>query len=428
MNSYRALFDGIETLMPLENGHEIVPINFDNGATTPPLKCVNLAIAENMLKYGPISRGTGQKGDYCTTKFDQSRQRILKFFGVAYNPNYSVVYVKNATEGMNLLATILPTKQTDKILVTRMEHHSNDLPWRNKMEVVYLDTDHLGRISLEKVEEKLKSYRGGIKYLSVTGASNVTGYITPIQQLAKLCHKYGAKIIVDAAQLVAHRQVDMQGVEGDDSIDFLVFSGHKAYAPYGVGAVVGKFYELGRRNPMMWGGGMVDKVSDAQATLGSVPECYEAGTQNFLGIMGLVEALDALSKIGYDAIISHESALRDYLLDEMKKNNKIILYGDTDHRSSRLGVIPFNIRGISCEEVATILANRYGIATRFGKFCAHPYVERILTRSDVPLNDTPDYYGEYGMVRISLGLYNTEEEARRFLKAIAEIMEEKSEK
>ena len=209
--NYRNLFDGVNNPLKLESGRVLVPINFDNGATTPPLWSAVNIVNNNLSKYASIGRGSGPKEEYCTTKFEEARKDILEFFHLADTQTHSVVFVKSTTEGLNLLANVLMKDKKELILITRMEHHANDLPWRYSAKVDYIEVDDFGRVPIEDIEKKLKWYRGQVRYVSITAASNVTGYLNDIHKIARLCHQYGAKIIVDGAQIVAHREVNLKG-------------------------------------------------------------------------------------------------------------------------------------------------------------------------------------------------------------------------
>lgn len=424
--NFRRLFIGLDTLVKLKDGSEAVSIGFDNGATTPSFKCVIDAIYENLLTYGSIGRGNGQKGEISSDRYEKSREIVLKFFNLEDSSTHTVVYTKTATESLNLLANILIKNKSDKILTTRMEHHANDLPWRNTATVEYIEVDELGRIRLDDIENKLIANKGSIKYISITGASNVTGYINPIHEVAKLAHKYGAKIIVDGAQLVAHKEVDMKGKDKSEVIDFLVFSSHKAYSPFGSGAIVGLSQDLENVEPFVRGGGCVDCVLDDMVIWSEQPSLHEAGSPNFIGVMAMVTALEKLKEIGLENVYEHERELKEYLIKEMKQIENVILYGDTENTDDRIGVIPFNIKcnDKDCYDIAQVLADEYAIALRSGKFCAHPYVNRLLNISDseaYEYNLNEDELGSLGMIRLSIGLYNTIEEADIFLEALKHI-------
>ncbi|MDF2612480.1 MAG: Cysteine desulfurase [Clostridia bacterium] len=420
--SYRSLFNGIDVPMQLGDGTYIIPINFDNAATTPPLKKVDSFVYENILMYGSVGRG-GHKSSYCTRAYEVSRQEVLNFFNITNEEEYTVIYVKNTTEGINHLASVLCNNRMDKVLATRMEHHANDLPWRMAASMFYVDIDHEGKFSLQDIEEKLYDAQGTIKYVTVTGASNVTGYVSPIHKIAELAHKYGAMIIVDAAQLIAHRAINIKGTGKNDSIDFLVFSGHKMYAPFGSGVIIGLKEVLNNKIPYLVGGGAVSAVLDDDVYWKETPQKNEAGTPNFLGAMSIVASMVVLKEVGFDAISDHEEKLKCRLLEGLSELPKVVLYGSAQCQD-RLGVVPFNVEGIDHIRMSHLLKEIRGIAVRNGCFCAQPYVTRLLGISDkeryhymLHPNLTPP-----GMIRASLGLYNTEEEVDDFLNTVEYIV------
>lgn len=420
--NYRNLFDGIEQEIKLKDGRFVIPINFDNGATTPPLKSTVDLINENIKYYGPIARGIGFKGEYCTDMFEKSRETILNFFNLKKNSTHTVIYTKSDTESLNILANILIKDKDDIVLTTRMEHHANDLPFRNVGQVNYIDVDKNGRINLDDIQQSLIKANGKIKIVTVTGASNVTGYINPIYDIAKLAHRYNALIIVDAAQLVAHRKINIVNDANNEVLDFVTFSAHKAYAPFGSGAIVGLKDYLNDLDPLLTGGGCVSGVFDNKVIYSPIPERFESGTQNFFGIISMAKALEDLQKIGFENIQSHEKRIKEYLIKNMKSIPGVILYGDTENIDDRLGVIPFNIENLNYEEAGEILADNFGISLRCGKFCAHPYVFRLLGVKDYDAyRDIVNGEYEYGMIRASLGLYNTIKEAKIFLNALEDI-------
>ena len=212
---------------------------------------------------------------------------------------------------------------------------------------------------------------------------------------------------------MAHREVNLAGSCPEESIDFFVFSAHKAYAPFGSGAVVGLKEYLYERDPFLKGGAAVDNVFDYSQIWLESDERMESGTQNYFGVIAMDAALTQLRRIGFDRIAAHENELKDYLLSNMAKLPNVILYGDTKNTSDRIGVIVFNIKGKSHWEVGDALATDVGIATREGKFCSHPYVTRLLGVTNLPKNEAEQDI--CGMIRLSLGLYNTKAEADRFL-------------
>ena len=343
IDDLRKLFVGLDKKVNINGKGRIVPINFDNAATTPPFKRVVKRVLETTEYYGSIARGDGQKSQYCSDLYEECRRYILKYFN-APEEIYTAIFVGNTTDGLNKLSNILINNKEDIVITTRMEHHANDLPWRKNATVEYVDVDELGRIKIEDIENKLKKENGNIKIVSVTGASNVTGYINSIHEIARLAHKYGAIIVVDGAQLVAHKEVDMKGKDPSEQIDFLVFSAHKTYAPFGSGVIVGLIKDLDVKEPFVKGGGCVDYVFDDNVIWSEPPSLHEAGSQNFIGAMAMVRALEELKKIGFENIYNHERKIKDYLIEEMKKIDNVIIYGDTENTEDRLGVISFNIK------------------------------------------------------------------------------------
>ena len=415
-NKYRDLFIGVDNPVQLASGNLAMPIGFDNGATTPSFKSSYRALSKGLATYGAVARGTGQKSEITTQNYENARKSILDFFSVGNDSRYTVVFGKTTTECMNLLANVLVKDKKDKILTTRMEHHANDLPWRYSATVEYIEVDKMGRINVGDIENKLRENSGTIKYVTITGASNVTGYINPIHEVAKICHKYNAKIIVDGAQLVAHKEVNMKGKALGEEIDFLVFSSHKTYAPYGIGVIVGLVDELSNVTPFLKGGACVKAVTDNDVIWDEPPALHEAGSPNSLGAMATGRALQQLKKIGFDNIYEHEMILKEFIISEMKKIDRVILYGDNNDIDDRLGIIVFNIEGENYKTIGKRYADEMAIALRIGKFCAHPYVNRLMGVSDKTAcynayNNKPTN----GMIRASLGLYNTMEEARAFI-------------
>ena len=415
-NKYRDLFIGVDNPVKLASGNLAMPIGFDNGATTPSFKSSYRALSKGLATYGAVARGTGQKSEITTQNYENARKVILDFFNIGNDSRYTAVFGKTTTECMNLLANVLIKDKKDKILTTRMEHHANDLPWRYSSTVEYIEVDQMGRISVDSIENKLRENGGTIKYVTITGASNVTGYVNPIHEIAKICHKYNAKIIVDGAQLVAHKEVNMKGNASGEEIDFLVFSSHKTYAPYGIGVIVGLVDELSNVTPFLKGGACVKAVTDNDVIWDEPPALHEAGSPNSLGAMATGRALQQLKKIGFDNIYEHEMMLKEFIISEMKKIDKVILYGDNNYIDDRLGIIVFNIQGENYKTIGKRYADEMAIALRIGKFCAHPYVNRLMGVSDKTAcynayNNKPTN----GMIRASLGLYNTMEEARAFI-------------
>ena len=423
LDNIRNYVVGIDEEMELESGEKKAITNFDNAATTPALQPVADEVDEQLKKYGSIGRGFSPKSDYSTDLYNNTRDKVLEFVG-ADPEKYTVFYVSNTTDGLNKLASALIEKKSDVILTTRIEHHSNDLPWRESGTVIYAEVDDQGRVMYDEIEKQLKNNK--VKYVSVTAASNVTGYVTDVHRVAKLAHKYGAKIIVDGAQIVAHRKFSMLGESEDENIDFFVFSAHKMYAPYGGGAVVGLTDELMSHMPEFYGGGTIHIVGDDWVEYAEAPKSYEAGSPNYPGVVSMGKAIDILQEIGFDNIEAHEKALNQRLVDGLLKIDNAIVYGDTKDLSDRVGVITFNFSDVNSQLVAEELSHRYGIATRRGAFCANPYVWRLYGLPDEAVRNFAECSDTNtpGMIRVSFGIYNTEEEVDYLLEVLPEAIKQ----
>ena len=376
---------GIDEPVETEDGTRRPAINFDNASTTPVLLPVMEEVNRQLRMYGSIGRGFSQKSGYSTDVYDATRRKVLNFLN-AGERDYACVYVNNTTDGINKLASALTLSREDVVLATRLEHHSNDLPWRERCRVLYADVDELGRLRYDELERHLRENE--VRYVTVTAASNVTGYVTDVHKVARMAHRYGAKMIVDGAQITAHRAFSMEGESDEENIDFFVFSAHKMYAPYGGGAVVALKDELDLYMPRVYGGGTVDIVSDAKQYYDGQPRSYEAGSPNYCGVVALGKAIDVLTGVGFDEIREHD-----------------------------VGVVTFNDPKTNSYLLAEKIGKMGAIATRRGGFCAHPYVWRLLGIADDEVMDykkcadakTP------GMIRVSFGIYNTEEEVDELL-------------
>ncbi|MCP4685101.1 MAG: aminotransferase class V-fold PLP-dependent enzyme [bacterium] len=409
--------------------HGLKPyINFDNAASTPTFKPIVNSIEAFLQWYSNVHRGTGFKSQLSSWAFEEARDIVAHFVGADLKDQV-VLFTKNTTEGINKLARRLPLQKDDVILTTLMEHHSNELPWRRVGRVVHVGLNDDGTISREDFAAKIAEHGSKIKLVAVTGASNVSGYINDLDFLASTAHSVGARILVDGAQLVPHRQIDMKPHDPKHRIDYLVFSAHKMYAPFGVGVLVGDrdWFEVG--DPMTVGGGMVDIVTMEEAYWTDLPEKEEAGTPDIVGVVALGQAIRLLEQIGWEAVIAHESELTSYVLAELNEIPGVILYGDTDpsRASERLGVVAFNLEGLPHALTAAVLSYEGGIGVRAGCFCAHTYVKSLLKLSD---EEARKYELEIlnrdrshlpGAVRASFGLYNTKAEAQSFVAMVRKL-------
>lgn len=423
-SDYRDIVVGITEKVPIKNEKLVTAINFDNAATTPPFKYVLKEIMNFSKYYSSIHRGTGFKSIFSSKVYEDSRRIICDFVHCDYRKN-TVIYVKNTTEAINKLSYAISSIDKDSIILsTRMEHHSNDLPWRNKFKVDYIDVDELGKLKIEDFKNKLKKYNGKVKLVCVTGASNVTGYKNPIYEIASICHSYGAKILVDGAQLVPHFPIYMESSQKDQCIDFLAFSAHKMYAPFGTGVLIGPkdFFLLSE--PDYVGGGTIDIVTDASVTWAKPPDKNEAGTPNIMGVIALTAAIKTLLNLGMKNIDKHETDIYNYALKKLRKVPEIIIYGDRSYDCDKVAILPFNIEGIYHEDTAKLLSKMSGIAVRSGCFCAHPYIRRLL---GISLEEMRYYQKNQatnrpGMVRLSFSFYNTYSEVDILVKSLKKII------
>ncbi len=416
---------GADVRVPVLSGPPRRYINLDNAASTPALACVRETVDEFLGWYGNVHRGVGYKSRLSSWAFEQARDRVARFVG-ADPADEVVLFCRNTTEAINKLAHRYPFEPGDVVLTTLMEHHSNELPWRRVARVVHVAVTLDGRVDEEDLERKLSAHRGRVRLLAVTGASNVTGYINPIHDWARKVHEAGGRIVVDAAQLAAHRPISMKPKEDPEHLDFVAFSAHKMYAPFGVGVLVGARRAFETGDPDIVGGGAVDIVSLESAYWTDLPDREEAGTPDIVGVVALARAIGALEEIGWEAILRHETDLTAGTLERFNAMPGILIYGDTDpaRASSRLGVIPFNVRGVPHALAAAVLACEWGIGTRDGCFCAHPYVRSLLHLSDGEAAQVEksilarDRSEVPGTVRVSFGLGSTAGEVETLCEAL----------
>jgi len=419
--NYRELIVGAETKIPLSDGRLVTSINFDNAATTPPFSSVLQSVVSFSPWYSSIHRGTGYKSQYSSELYEKSRDTIRSF--IKAEPGNTVIYVKNTSEAINKLSYRLYHRNKHSVILsTHMEHHSNDLPWRSNYDVDYIKVDESGRLSLHDLERKLHKYKKKVALVTVTGASNVTGYKNPIHDIAELVHDYKAKLMVDAAQLMGHSPVDMRP-DGDSShIDYIAFSAHKMYAPFGTGVLVGPECDFEKGEPEYKGGGTINIVTHDLVRWAEPPHKDEAGTPNLMGVVALSEAVKCLESIGMANLEAYELSLVEYTLAALAKVPDIQLYCDNEIRD-RVGIIPFNIDGLHHQIVASALSAESGIAVRSGCFCSQPYVQKLMSipRNEIRKRIKHPELSRPGMVRLSFGLYNNYDEIDILVSKLCEI-------
>lgn len=425
---FRNLVVGVDSKLPLANGKYVTGINFDNAATTPPLHSVMEELSDFAPWYSSIHRGAGYKSILSSDVYEEGRDVIKKFVNADHSRDV-VIYTKNTTEAINLLSHILEQKDDKQVILsTDMEHLANDLPWRDKFSIDYVSIDEFGKLSLEDLEMKLVHHGGKIKLVTVTGASNVTGYKNPIYKIAKLAHNYGAKILVDGAQLAPHCPIDMKDYDSLEHLDYLVFSAHKMYAPFGIGVLIGPKETFEGEEPYCKGGGAVKLVSHQFIAWDTPPHKEEAGTPNVMGVVALLAAIKTLSSIGMHVIDNYEQTLIHYAIAGLTSIPDIRLYCCAGNKEDRLGIIAFDLPGIHHELLANILSHEAGIAVRNGLFCAHPYIEKLLGMTSQKLSyiqKNPNAPCP-GLVRMSLGLYNNSNEVDILIDLLHQISKNKN--
>ena len=380
------------------NGKPLV--YFDNGATTQKPQCV----IDRIVRYyteenSNIHRGTHYLSELSTEAFEHSRDTVAKFINA--RKREEIVFTKGTTDSINLVADTFSTKylaEGDEVIVTQLEHHSNIVPWQIACEkkgavLKVLPITEKGDLMVEKLPELMTDRT---RIIAVAHVSNVLGTINPVKDIVAIAHSRGIPVLVDGAQGIPHVKVDVQEFD----CDFYCFSGHKMYAPMGVGVLYGKEKWLNDLPPYQGGGEMIGTVTFARTTYNDLPYKFEAGTPNVEAVLGLETAIDFVDSIGYDAIMQHENELLKYCTEELKKTDGVRIYGESEFKS---GVISFLINGIHPFDVGTLLDKISGVAVRTGHHCAEPLM---------------DFYGIPGTVRASFAVYNTLEEVDVFISGL----------
>ncbi|MEK6255992.1 MAG: aminotransferase class V-fold PLP-dependent enzyme [Chloroflexota bacterium] len=426
---FSELFVGLENKVPLLNGSQRRYYNFDNSASTPPLKSVQAAINQFAEYYSSVHRGTGYKSQISTHLYEEARRIVMEFFG-AHPDEHVCIFGKNTTEAINKLARRYPfTPEKNIVITSGMEHHSNDLPWRAHANAVHVRLHPDGRLDLEDFDTQLEKHADRIALVAISGASNVTGFLNPIHDLAEKAHAVGAQIFVDCAQLAPHRSVDMLPLADPRHLDYIAISAHKLYAPYGTGALIGRRDTFERGEPDMVGGGVVEIVTLDSVEWAEPPDRDEAGSPNSIGVVALAVAIKQLDKIGMQNVAAHEIELTQYALENLPEVPGITLLSDPDpnNTENRLGVIPFNLTNIDHFKAAAVLGYEFGIGVRNGCFCAHPLILHILGLSDQESEKVRtdiinhDKSHMPGLIRASFGLYNSTEEIDVLIEALTAI-------
>jgi len=410
---------GQDLRVPLVGSGDARYVNLDYAASAPALEQVAAAVDEFLPWYSSVHRGAGFKSQVATQVYEDARGRIHAFVGA--RPDDVVVITRNTTDSLNLLAHALPDDA--EILTFAGEHHANLLPWRRRR-VRHLDLPDRPSDLAPMLAEAIRATASPNILVAVTAASNVTGELWPVAELTAVAHEQGARVVVDAAQLAPHGPVTIATWDAD----WVALSGHKMYAPYGAGALVGRRDWLQQRAPFLVGGGAVAFVSTDEVAWLDAPERQEAGSPNVVGAMALGVACGVLEAHGTGQMLEHEAALAveaAAALDGIAGLRRLRLFGD-DHPS--IGVQSFVADGFHHNLVATYLSAEHGIAVRDGCFCAHPLLLRLLGVSHDDADKVRDAIlaGDRaavpGAVRISAGLATTSDDIAAVSRALDLLM------
>ncbi len=371
-------------------------IYFDNAASTQKPQCVIDSLTNYYTHLNAnVHRGVHWLSGKATDEFELARQRVQHFINAPHQEN--IIFTRGTTESLNLLAESLSKSflsEGDEVVITEMEHHSNIVPWhiaRDKYHFTlkYIPITDKGELNLDVFRQILSSKT---KIVSLAHISNTLGTINPIKEIINLCHKNKTMVIIDGAQSIAHLSIDVQ----DMDCDFYCFSGHKVYAPMGIGVLYGKKELLEKMYPYQGGGEMIKEVSMQETTFNNIPFRFEAGTPSVADTIGLGAALEYIKAIGVKDIIEYEDQLMVYATEEMKKIDGVRIFGNSENKSS---CISFLVEGIHHLDLGTIL-DMQGVAIRTGHHCAEPVMRR---------------FGIEGTDRISFAMYNTIEEIDNFI-------------
>ena len=399
-------------------------IYMDHGASThAPIPVIEKYDQFLRTYYANVHRGHHHLSIMSTDLFDSVTDIIFDFIKGEKAHN-DILFAQNTTQALDM-ASHMVEQLSGVTLTTMMEHHSNDLPHRRRGKVIHINvTENDGTLDYNDLEMKLKSHH--VKLIAVTGASNVTGYFPDIHRIARLAHENGAYILVDAAQLIAHKSIDVKPNNHPEHIDFLAAAGHKSYAPMGSGFLFGPKKVFNDAPPYIPGGGTVDYVSTDNIIFSKSPDRHQGGTPNIAGAIALGAALNYLDSIGMDNVREHERELTQYAIEKLTAIKGVTLYGthDADKKS---GVLSFNIDGIYHELVSTILNYEYAIATRNGCFCAHPYLHKLLKISEEESLQLYEKLTRHdrsqipGAVRATIGIFNNREDIDALINAVSNI-------
>jgi selenocysteine lyase/cysteine desulfurase len=400
------------------DGHERPYLSLDTAASTNALPAVAEAVHEFLPWYSSVHRGAGYKSRQATAAYEQARAAALGFAGRAADGGDVAVICRNTTEAINHLAYRLRLEPDDVVVTTVVEHHANLLPWARLCRRRFVECGAAGTFDLDRVAAAL-ARDPRPRLLAITAASNVSGWLPPIEDIIDAAHQREVPVMVDAAQLAAHRPLPA-------SADYLAWSGHKMYAPFGAGILIGPRASFAEGDPFLAGGGAVDLVDLDEVAWTDPPEREEAGSPNVIGAVALRAAIDELAQIGWSAVAAHDRHLAGRLRAGLAGIDKVRLLGP-DPSVDTLPLAAFTIERVSHALAAARLSAEHAIGVRHGCFCAHPYLMRLLglTPAEIAAYRQAVRGGDRrhlpGAVRASAGINTTAADIDRFLAAVADL-------
>lgn len=377
--------------------------NFDHAASTPALVSVKAAVDSALRTYSSVHRGNGYASKVTSAWYEQAREEVATFVGA--RDGDQVVFTRNSTDSFNLLARALP--RDTQVFVFETEHHAALLPWKDR-QTTRLPVPGSAADAAVLLRTALKARHSRHRLVVLTGASNVTGEVWPVRELAAIARKAGARVVLDAAQYAPHRRVDL----ADLGVDYVVLSGHKLYAPFGAGVLAGRSDWLDAATPYLAGGGATKAVTERGVTWHTGAARHEAGSPNVIGAVALAAACHAL-RAGAEAVEAHETSLGTALIDGLRAIDGVETYSLFGEDHERVAVATFTIDGLDSSLVSAALSAEHGIGVRDGKFCAHLCVDTLL---DDPYGEAPGT-----AIRASVGLGTTAEHVQRLLAAVADL-------
>ena len=407
---------GHDLTVPCVDGRERRYLSLDAAASTNALPAVAERVHELLPWYSSVHRGAGWKSQLATAAYEAARSAFMSFARRDERDDVAII-CRNTTEAINHLAYRLRLEPDDVVATTVVEHHANLLPWARVARRAYIECDADGTFDLERVTSVLEQ-RPRARLLAITGASNVTGWTPPIDEIIAAAHERGIPVLVDGAQLAPHRPLP--------AADYVAWSGHKMYAPFGAGVLIGPRSTFATGDPFLAGGGAVDLVDLDEVAWTDPPDREEAGSPNVLGAIALHASIDELDRIGWDAIRAHDDAMTDRLRAGLERIDGVRLLG-ASARAGGLPVATFVVEGVHHALVAARLSAEHAIGVRHGCFCAHPYLLRLLALTPAEVEEyhlavrRGDRTRVPGAVRASAGLDATAADIARFLDAVAAI-------